>query len=195
MAWTGVINEEGVDPRALWEGERERERVGGVTRTDHTWGVAEKRCTENVTHSNPWEEIVKGPPHGAARLAPPPPSPRQWRINGRRDPGLPLDGEQCGQHFWKGAVWKPIAYGNSIPGKPTPRHPRYSRYFDQRRGKFEARNTQLELRNRSIGSVIGISFFFSISSNKNFPRGNVWTSVVGIQEIVDGIQAVSDNSD
>lgn len=81
MARAGVINEEGVDPRALRPG---KERVGGVTRTI-TREALQKSVAENVTHSNPWEEIVKGPPHGTSvRLTspPPPPPPRQWRING-----------------------------------------------------------------------------------------------------------------
>lgn len=153
---------------------RERERE---SRGSHANGSHVRRCRKALHRKRNTLESVGGNRKRASSRScsprPPPPPPRQWRINGLRDPGLPLDGEQCGQHFWKGAVWKPIAYGNSIPGKPTPRHPRYSRYFDQRRGKFEARNTQLELRNRSIGSVIGISSFFPTLGNKNFPRGNV----------------------
>lgn len=66
MARAGVINEEGVDPRALRPG---KERVGGVTRTI-TREALQKSVAENVTHSNPWEEIVKGPPHGRHECSP-----------------------------------------------------------------------------------------------------------------------------
>lgn len=47
MARAGVINEEGVDPRALRPG---KERVGGVTRTI-TREALQKSVAENVTHS------------------------------------------------------------------------------------------------------------------------------------------------
>lgn len=66
----------GDDGSARWPERDEEIESAGKSRERSHVRRAEKRCRERrVAHSNPWEEIVKGP-HGRHEFG------RQWRING-----------------------------------------------------------------------------------------------------------------